>query len=362
MNDLRSPMEDRPYRPAERTNSRLAQDDDVMSTAEYYRSHFEAIRQSRWFPLASVCAAVLVFSGIVSYAYKQGSQSGVNATTPVVEATETAYKEKPANPGGMDVPFQDAIVFDQLQNKDTANAGETIESLLPPPEQPVATELAQAEQPAQQPTEQAQADTTVAQAPTAAPAAPVEEAVTAPQATEAVLKQNATETQPKTVSEIPTVTAEKTQPVQAPVQNEVVVAAPAPVALPTPTAAPAPVVASPKAAAQIETAKAEQAFAKKLDNVAPAAPSPAARALESGTYRVQLGAFRDEAAAHTAWSTFQKQFSPQLNNVTPDFPRADLGAKGVFYRVHGKNLSKSAADSICGSINATRSGSCMVTQ
>lgn len=330
MNDLRSPVDDRPYRYSERGDTR-AQDDDVMSTAEYYRSYFDAIRQSRWFPLASVCAAVLVFSGIVSYAYKQGSQSGVNATTPVVEATDMAYKEKPANPGGMDVPFQDAIVFDQLQTQDSANAGETIESLLPPPEQPVATELAQADvnktQAVSADNSAQQVVNTAPQPNTEATSAPVE-SIVAPQPTEAVLQHAAPEATPKEVKDIPTTTAQT-----APVST--------------------PVAAAPKA---------EQKIAKTMDSVAPAAPKPAAAAISSGSYRVQLGAFRDEAAARAAWNTFQSQYAPNLTGVTPDFVRADLGAKGIFYRVHGKNLSKASADSICKAINAQRSGSCMVTQ
>src|SRR5690606_27806100 len=82
---------------------------------------------------------VVIFGSIISYAYKQGSQSGVNATTPIVQASNDSYMEKPSNPGGMDVPFQDAIVFDQLQtdSQKTASA-DTIESLLPEAEQPVA--------------------------------------------------------------------------------------------------------------------------------------------------------------------------------------------------------------------------------
>lgn len=325
MNDLRSPLDDRPYRPADR-NTRMTDEDDVMTTAEYYRSHLDAIRQSRWFPLASVCAAVLIFSGIVSYAYKQGAQTGVNATTPVVEATDTAFKEKPANPGGMDVPFQDAIVFDQLQAQDSANAGETIESLLPPPEQPVETELAQKNQPAATNAETASQNA-------------VEAIISEPQASQAVLKQEAPATESKTVSDIPTVTAEKAEQAKKAAEQQM----------------------AQKKAQQAEQHVAQQ-VAKKMDQVAPAAPSPAATAISSGSYRVQLGAFRDEASARAAWNTFQKQYAPQLNNVTPDFPRADLGAKGIFYRVHGRNLSKASADSICKAINAQRSGSCMVTQ
>jgi cell division protein FtsN len=296
MNDLRSPLEDRPYR-ANTTRS----DERVIATSEYYRTKFGRIRQSRWFPLGSVLAAVIVFSAIVSYAYKQGSQSGENATTPIIVADSSATVEKPENPGGMEVPFQDAVVFDQLQ-KDTEGK-ETVENLLAPPEQPATT-------------------TTTAEATVTTPAAtttetPVAETTTTPAA--------------PTVTETPAAPATTTTTTTAAT---------------TTTTTPAPATAP---------------EVKKMTEVAPAS-APATTKITGGDYRIQMGAFRDEAAARAAWGKFQKEFSSQLTSVTPAFPRADLGAKGTFYRVQGTNLSKASADELCRSLNAARAGSCMVVR
>lgn len=324
MNDLRSPLEDRPYRPSAQSSPRLAQDD---LDPDYGMSFFDRIRYSRWFPLGSVVAAVLIFSGIVSYAYKQGAETGVNATTPVVTADSADYKEKPENPGGMDVPFQDAVVFDQLQDQSNKISGDTIESLLPPPEQPVAT---------QQPTE---AEKTAAAVATASNEAVKNDAVK-----EEVINQ-APEAQP-----LPAETAPDSQPIPSssaePKNLEAPATAPATTTPPAPAAsipAPAPVIAPPPAAAP-------------KANVA-----PAASAVSSGSYRIQLGAFRDESAARNAWAGVSKQF-PQLSGVTPAFPRVDLGAKGIFYRTQGINLSKESADSLCRTINASKAGSCIVAK
>jgi hypothetical protein len=92
-----------------------------------------------------------------------------------------------------------------------------------------------------------------------------------------------------------------------------------------------------------------------MTEVAPAS-APATTKITGGDYRIQMGAFRDEAAARAAWGKFQKEFSSQLTSVTPAFPRADLGAKGTFYRVQGTNLSKASADELCRSLNAARTG------
>jgi len=378
MNDLRSPMEDRPYRSTERQSARLDQDDATYSTSEYYRTKFGSIRQSRWFPLASVFAAVLVFSGFISYAYKQGTQSGVNATTPVVEADKTDYKQKPANPGGMDVPFQDAVVFDQLQNKDQKTAsGDKIESLLPPPEQPVAqTADAKAAAPATteapKTAEATSSSTTPAtsQTATATNATPAADATKTAAATPATAQTNATPAAPATTE----TTTIASAPEAKPVTTEAAAPADEPVTT-TKTETTAP-TASQKTVAKTKTASttaastaataaaaksATAAVAKKMASVAPAS-APANTKITSGAYRVQLGAFRDQNAAHAAWSKLQKEFSAQLSGVSAEFPRADLGTKGTFYRVQGVKLSKASADEICRTINSTKSGSCIVAK
>ena len=318
MNDLRSPLEDRPYRPA----TRSLQDDRVISTPEYYRSKFDALRQSRWFPLASVAAAVIVFGGIISYAYDQGSQSGTNATTPIVQASNEDYKEKPANPGGMDVPFQDAVVFDQLgaNTQQTASA-QTVESLLPDAEKPVDT------------------TTTASTATDAKDAAKAtkdqQTAAAATNAKETTLQQNA--------ADITAATAETNT-------NATTTAT---------TTTPSEKLTT--ASTAQSTAKSTDEIAKKMDEVAPAS-APATTKIQSGTYKIQLGAFRDETAAKAAWTKFQKEFNSQLSGVTPAFTKADLGAKGTFYRVQGVNLSKATADELCRSINSAKSGSCIVAR
>lgn len=321
MNDLRSPLEDRPsFRP---TSTRG--DDRVMATSEYYRTRLGSLRQNKWFPLSVVLVAVLAFSGIVSYAHKQGMKSGENATTPIIQADAGDFKQKPENPGGMEVPFQDAVVFEQLQ-KNTDTSTETVENLLAPPEQPVAETIPVA------PT----TPTETAQSPVTATAAPAESIVTTEQ--EKITEQVATNTE--TVS--PTTPTVPTAP--AAIQPTT-----------TETAPETPV----ETVQKIESKPAVEEV-KKIAEVAPAAPAPTSQ-LQTGTFRIQLGAFRDEAAARSAWSKFQKEFS-QLATITPEFPRADLGAKGVFYRVQGINLSKASADDVCRALNATRSGSCMVVK
>jgi cell division septation protein DedD len=331
MNDLRSPLEDRPYRPAAPQYSQQSYMIDANSSS--FSSKFKSLRQHRFFPLGSVITAVLIFGIVISYAYNQGSQSGVNATTPVVQASNEDYKSKPANPGGMDVPFQDAVVFDQLQSKQTANAGNKVESLLPSPEQPAAaTTTASTAAPANTNTAAA---TTNNNAATTATAATTAAATTAATAEQDAPVNSASTTASASMEEG------------------------APAAAATPATAASAEITKPAATKPAKTAS--TTTAKKMASIAPASTTPAAK-IESGSYRIQLGAFHDETAAKAAWNKLKGQYSSQLASVTPAFPKADLGAKGTFYRVQGVNLSKASADSICSRLNAVKSGSCIVAK
>jgi Tfp pilus assembly protein PilF len=71
---------------------------------------------------------------------------------------------------------------------------------------------------------------------------------------------------------------------------------------------------------------------------AEAKPAPAAAA--AARYRVQLGAFREEALALRAWDEVSSTALPVLGGTGHAIQRADLGDKGVFYRLQAGAFSK----------------------
>jgi len=118
----------------------------------------------------------------------------------------------------------------------------------------------------------------------------------------------------------------------------------------TEAAAPAEVTPAPAEAKPAETPPATVAA-----KPAPAAPKPAdikpAPAI-GGTYVVQLLALRDEAAAQTAWTALQKKHAA-LRGYTSDVERADLGDKGVFYRLRAAGFAgKAEAQSFCAKLKS----------
>ncbi|MBX6323556.1 MAG: SPOR domain-containing protein, partial [Rhodospirillaceae bacterium] len=99
-------------------------------------------------------------------------------------------------------------------------------------------------------------------------------------------------------------------------------------ALPEATAAPAPDVTSPPAA--------------------PAAASPTPATDSADAVRVQLAAFRSESQAQVASQRLQEAFHDELSGRTFHVERADLGAKGVFFRLQaGPLASRDEAAALC---------------
>ncbi len=80
---------------------------------------------------------------------------------------------------------------------------------------------------------------------------------------------------------------------------------------------------------------------------APVAAVAAGSAL-SGSHVVQVGAFRSDAEAQRFFTSMQGRFGNLLNGKSPDVQYADLGARGIYYRLRvGPFASKSDADAYC---------------
>ncbi len=90
------------------------------------------------------------------------------------------------------------------------------------------------------------------------------------------------------------------------------------------------------------------------------APSAVSRFAATGGYQVQLSALRSEEAARTAWGRFQRTAPDLFQGANLDIQRADLGAKGVFYRLRvGSFADRDAAKGFCADVKAAGKD-CMV--
>lgn len=88
---------------------------------------------------------------------------------------------------------------------------------------------------------------------------------------------------------------------------------------------------------------------------APAAKAPAIRFSSDGPFLAQIAALRSEAAAAEAWSRFADAAPSTFQGARRDVQRADLGAKGVYFRVRaGYFADRDNAARFCDRIKALK--------
>ena len=260
-------------------------------------------------PLLIVLALLVLamFAGFVWLAYSEGVARG-RGETPVITAEAGPARIAPQNAGGAAEPYKGFKIYEQPAPPDD----DTAQSAAPaqnPPSPPPATKPALTE-----PTSAPVAPMKAA-APAPAPAAPVKVAAAPPKPVPAMKP-----------SQLPAQPAAPIGPATAP-----------PRALNTAPAAPvtAPVTVKPTPAA------------------APAASVPAA----SGSFVLQIGAYKSQADANTAWTTYKTKHASLLSGYSPDVRQADLGEKGTWYRLRITGFpSKDVASALCDRLKADGGG------
>jgi len=247
-------------------------------------------------------AAVVVMLAVAAIAVAAGWFSGQpdgearsRAEVPLIKADEGPVKVRPEDPGGMQVPNRDMLVYRRFEG---ANEPPPVERLLPSAEQPV-----------------------VPPRPKAAPGRAIE-----------VMDEEGAPG-----DELPGMEA------SAPVEEIGAEEIGEGVAMPEPA----------EAAAFDPTPVAKE----------PAVPAPgpvAATTAGTGAYQIQLVAVHSREQAQASWGQLSKKHADVLGGLRPDIVRADLGAKGVIYRLRaGPAGDEGKARAICASL-AKRKVDCLV--
>jgi len=290
---------------------------------------------ARWVPAVVVMSAIIGFVALAWYAYHAGTQSLNEDEVLVVEADKTPMKEKPADPGGMQFPNQDKTIFETFSANGQAPA--KVERVLPSPEEPM-------------PKQADTSDTTTwvnqnvhSDTPAAQPGKPeqVIGAVDKKQDTkEASVAAVIHDEKPVTNNDnIESYTRDKAVP--APDAKSAAPAVKAPVAVAQNTAK-APVAAKAAAKPEVKTdVKPAKTAAAKLEAAKPVSSA-----------KVQLGAYRSEKEAQANWTLLQKKFG-ELKDKTPIIVKADLGDKGIYYRLRVSGFAGAAeAKTLCNGLSA----------
>lgn len=284
-------------------------DDNMMN----FEEHNSDMKRSRSVFIGAVSG--LALAGIVGYFALSPHYSADNiAEIPTIRRPQSAVKVKPSNPGGMEILNQDKTVYDIIEKEP---ASKQVESILPPPEQPILPEIkAEVSQPAQFENNNQ--------------LAPVEET------TEVKVSEVKTIETPKAV-------VNEVKEVNLPSIKEVSMAA---------AAKEKPI--EPKAEPKIEPKP-------EVKTPAPTTVTKqtASKAAASGDWQIQLMSSPNKKAVDSAWASMVKKH-PALANQPHEIETADLGAKGTYYRLKaGAFNDRSDADNLCNTIKK-QGGSCIV--
>jgi hypothetical protein len=257
--------------------------------------------QRRWPAGLLTIGVMAVFAGGLYFAYLQGTHHPAAAPSadgvPLIRADDKPTKVKPDQPGGMAVPDQNVSLYNEKPG------GPPVEKLLPGPEQPMPR-----------------------------PAGPPKDAAAAP------------------------------PPIPAPFSPEASPAVPAAGSAPADKQAATAPTKSAKPTAQAKPGGKDTAVkeAAAILGAGTTATSTNVKA-GGGPVRVQLGSLRSAEAAKAEWARLKREQPELLGKLSAIAVKADLGDKGVYYRVQAGPLPDgTAAERLCGELKQRKLGCSLV--
>ena len=322
---------------------------------------------------ASGLVGVLALGGALAFAYKIGGDSDIARTgePPLIQADSRPVKVAPANPGGKEFPHANKKIYERL-------GGDSSEEVvkLKSRQEDVAAAATAAIRGTDQPTAQPDAGgPRKVKTLTVRPDGTIE----VPDSRQKIVKAPPSDG-PVNTSSDGTISMSFPSPASTPPKDEapkVAAAQPAdPQAAPPPVAptipqasekAPQPVAPQQASAGQAPVAAAPTPVQKPaVPKVAAATPAaepaaPAAEASSGGSYVVQVAARKSQTDALAAFADIQQKYPQLLEGYRPIIKRADLGNKGVWYRLNvGPVESKQVASSLCSQLKSAGMRSCLI--
>ncbi len=270
----------------------------------------KAMQRTKLTITLTVITTVLVLGGGYWYAAVWRHLPDPDSGPPLVVPQEGPVRVKPDDPGGLDIPHQDKLVYGHLDPDGAPQ--ETVERLLPPPE--IATNVVASQEGVERTTDQI-ADT-------------MPERIVAPDLPIA-----------SDVSDIPSPVLPKDSISDPQTTTEETASSP-----------------QPDASHQVDSSpdKNQPSSQEKIQEKPSVVASPE-------FFRIQLGAFRSDVAAQNGWKALSKEFPDILAGLKGEIIRADLGEQGIYYRVQAGQLEKEAAQEICRQLSAQKKG-CLVVK
>lgn len=317
---------------------------------------------------ASGLIGVLALGGALAFAYKIGGDSDIATAgkPPLIQADSRPVKVAPEKPGGKEFPHANKKIYERLggdkseevvklksRQEDVAAAATAAIGSSGQPAQADGSGEATLGGPRKVKTLTVRPDGTieapdprqkVVKAPP--PAAPAERAPdgtismsfpTAPSAAKPVPSQGAA------------------PPPVTPTIPQAADASPPPAASQQASAGQAPGVSAPPPV--------QKPAVPRVAAVTPAPSNPSPAASGGGDFVVQVAARKSQTDALAAFADIQQKYPKLLDGYRPIIKRADLGDKGVWYRLNvGPVESKNVASALCGQLKSAGMRSCLIRE
>jgi cell division septation protein DedD len=258
----------------------------------------------------------------------------MNTEIPIIRRSTAPIKVRPSDPGGMDVPNRDKQVYSRIGDIEDEPV---VEHLLPTPEQPVEppkSELASAQEEAPMPI-----------------AKPIDSKGRVIEAKKA-----------EEILGIPSVKEEVEKKVE--VKEVLPTPKPLPVVKEMPAKQEIPIAKQKPVVPQkvMEAVKKEAPVKVKVEAVKNVEKNSSNDVMKKGVWQIQLVSVKGEKAAQNAYKMAMRKHGQILKNVPYEIAKADLGIKGVYYRLKvGAFKNRNGADELCKRLKQFGQ-SCFVTQ
>ncbi|MEM6781434.1 MAG: SPOR domain-containing protein [Pseudomonadota bacterium] len=310
------------------TDRNIAQTLDAVRRQVFLKTRGPAVAAGVLF------VAALILAGVIFFTYPGNQEPD---TIPIIQADARPFKVIPDDPGGMAIPHRDSTVFSSLRSSGIDEGG--VENLF---------DDAETEEP--MPRSQLFAGLNMDEDlneidPSAGTEELLNEGMEETESLFGEMKEEAEGDFAATRGNL----EEAPEPMKKTIEKVELIE-------PEPIIEESAPVVEPKPAPKPETEPEPQQIAAlreepKVDMVTGSA---------AGTHYVQIGAVKSAAAAAAGWGTYQKEYSPILSGADHRVQRADLGDKGIYFRIQAGPFSKAQAGEVCSSIKQQKPGGCLV--
>lgn len=336
-------------------------------------------RRRRTAGILTGLVSVAIIAGYI-WSGSGGDEPEAGGAPPLIQADDAPIRVPPENPGGLEIPHRDKLVLQRIPGE---GEDPRRERLLPPPEEPLPPpqeEPVAAYEPPPESLPPVERERLVDQQAIAPPRTDPGGSVRPPAAAEPAPRSAAPSPQGPAVKSEPA-PASRTQPPPAQAKS---------------AGGPTPLIPGAQQPAPQRPANAGSATGSggtyvwpseggRSGNAPPAPSGSAGRAAPprpadttttyvlpptatqpapagAGTFMVQLAAVSTAEQAQAAWSRLRGNNGDLLGGLSPSYARADLGTKGVLYRLRaGPVQGETRARALCAQL-AGRKVDCMVVR